>query len=188
MQNGKWNGTGEKPASNVYPGKGRQKHWVSRRCDAASHGAVNPITQDDAIHLHLGGDFCMSRPCEGHSETFLEAQGGQIFLCAECYLRKLLSRQALPILQNQTAKLYPLLCHLLRGLPLHITCVFQAPMSGSSSGRGIGYMVGKCSHQTAQQTRNWSGHLSAGSDARCLQASREYRSVSLLTLWEPAGL
>ena len=60
MQNSKQNRTGEDPASNVYPGKGRQKHWVLRRYNPASHGAINPVIQDDAIHLHLEGDFCMS--------------------------------------------------------------------------------------------------------------------------------
>lgn len=95
---------------------GRKKHRVLRRQDAASHGAVNPIKQDDAIHLPLEGGFCVYVDLgEGHSEMFLEAQGSQMFSCTEGRLRKLLSGRALAILQNQTAELCPLQCHLLWG-------------------------------------------------------------------------
>jgi len=62
MQNSKQNRTGEEPASKVYPGKSRQKHGVLRRWDAAHHGAINPMIEDDVIHLHVEGDFCVSGP------------------------------------------------------------------------------------------------------------------------------
>lgn len=131
------------------------------------------IWKEISVSLGLG---------EGTSEMFLEAQGGQMFSCVEGCLRKLLSRQALPILQCQTAKLYPLQCHRLWGSPLHIICALQASGSGAPSGRGTAYTVVKCGHQTAQQTRNQSGHVGTVSDAWFLQASRQHRSVSLLTL------
>lgn len=101
-----------------------------------------------------------------------------MFLSKAGCLRKLLSMQTLPILQNQTTKLCPLQCHLLWGSPFHIICVLQPPGSGAPSESRTGYVVVKCGHQTAQQTRNWSGHIGAVSDAWCLQASREHRSVS----------
>jgi len=103
---------------------------------------------------------------EGHSETFLEPQDGWMFLCAEGCLRKLWSRQTLPILQNQTAKLYPLQWHLLWGYPFHTTCVLQPPGSGALLDYTPSQLhVVKCDHRTAQQTRNWSGHVRAVSDA-----------------------
>lgn len=65
--------------------------------------------------------------------NLLEVQHSQMFSCAEGSLRKLLSRQALAILQSQTL----LQCHLLIGLPLHVICVIHAPGTEATSGRGV---------------------------------------------------
>lgn len=75
--------------------------------------------QAEALSVEIARMLCHSPAfgrrflCEGHSETFLEAQGGQMSSGAEGCLGELLSTQELPASQNQTAKLYPQQCHLL---------------------------------------------------------------------------